>query len=168
MNSRGVSRRVTTALVAAAIAMPLASCSDGSGPKPPQEPTGRYELIMVGTKGLPFVWDSFMDGSYQELLSGSIRVLSRGRLEAEVFLHHYDNAGRLFEAIADTLVFEYRRSGEIVVLEFNDVLGTRTDTIEIDIYAEQPALRVLSINYFRAAPGKHPALMYNGLYVKQP
>lgn len=140
------------------------ACSDGSSPKP-SEPSGRYELRLVGDEGLPFRVNAYLDGSYDEIDQGSLRVLSRGRfvVAATTVRRNADGSYRL--EFADSLTFQYTRSGERVIVKFDDPLGVQTDTLDmVDLGDNSSGLHVRSVNYKRT--GLPAPLLYDALYVK--
>jgi len=143
----------------------LAACGDDGGPETKSEPQGQYALISVGTANLP-IRVNYLDGSYDLLVAGSLRVLSRSRLLVASDNPRFNSDGSVRTINTDTVIFSYRRDGDIVELEFFDPLGVRLDTLSVTTHFESPALRALSAHYVRS--GTPAPLIRNGLYVKQP
>lgn len=159
-----LSRSKVNNILRATAAAALLACADTSSPKP-SEPSGRYELVLVGDQALPHYVVGYLDGSYDEIDHGSLRVLSRGRLvvAATTFRRNVDGSFRF--SFADSLTFQYARSGERVVLRFQDPLGERTDTLDM-VYLgnNNSGLHVRSVNYKRI--GWPAPLVSDALYVK--
>lgn len=158
----GIQRRLVRCIAAASF-VATTTCADG-GPEKPTEPFGEYRLTAIGTRPLPVRWTSYLDGSYEEIVSGSLRFLSRGRVAAEMLTLHKNANGTVREEIGDTVIFVHRRSGTLVDLEFQDPLGVRRDTLDVETYFDQPALRARGENYART--GAPAPLKAGALYVK--
>jgi len=155
---------VVGTIVSVIVAPAFIACSDGSSPKP-SEPSGRYELVLVGDQGLPHYVTGYLDGSYDEIDNGSLRVLSRGRLvvAATTFRRNQDGSFRF--QFTDSITFQYKRSGQRAILTFDDPLGVRTDTLDlVDLGDNSSGLHVRSVNYIRS--GWPAPLIAEALYVK--
>lgn len=157
-------RRLVGVLIAAAIAgLALAACGDGGAPKD-TEPTGQYQLQTVGGEALPHFVIGYLNGEWDEISEGSLRVLSRGRLIVTATMDRRNPNGSLQRQTFDTVTFRYSRSGELVILSFQDFDGTRSDTLQLVDFGDNRGLHALSDNYRRISM---PITMVNGaLYVK--
>ena len=155
--------RMRDVAIVAALSIATTSCGD-HGPDKPNEPFGEYQLQSVAGKLVPYVSKTNLDGSYEEVVSGSLRFLSRGRFAAELLTLRKNADGTVREEIGDTVIFLYRRSVDIVDVEFQDPLGTKHDTLDVEDYFDQPALRARSNRYARA--GAPAPLMAGAFYVK--
>ena len=154
-------------LVAVAVAAMLSACSDGGGPPNASEPSGEYLLTLVGSSPLPYrVGGPYIDFSYIDRVGGSLKVLSRARLVAASVDHHFNRDGSLREETVDSVVFEFRRVGNVVELKFENQLGVRFDTLDLITYLDRPGLRARTMRYFR--PGFQDPILAGALYVKQP
>jgi hypothetical protein len=163
MSLRAVRDRLF-ALAASALAITFAACGDSAAAPKTTEPSGTYALTLIGDKTLPFYLGRTPDSSYTELDHGAMRVLSRGRLLVVATTYHYHPDSSFNRATEDSVIFSYRRTGDLVVLTFDDPLGARSDTLDMVTYFEQVGLRARSANYFRF--GWPAPLKAGALYVK--
>ena len=149
----------------AALVLLALACGDGTPPTP-SEPTGEYALQAVGIHPLPYRKATNLDGSYEDLIVGSLKVLSRNRLLVTGVVEQRSAQGALLESISDSVIFTWRRNGELVLLTFDDPLGPRSDTLDVTTFQSYPALRARSTHYRRSG---HPEPMLTGaVYVKTP
>ena len=147
-------------LIAVGVAL---ACGDGAAPEP-SEPTGLYQLQTVNGEGLPHVVAVYLDGSSDEIDQGALRVLSRGQLIVTATVLRRSAGGSLQRTTFDTVVFPYRRSGNHVVLSFQDPDGARSDTLELVDMGENSGLFSVSEHYRR--PLRPITLVKGALYVK--
>lgn len=141
----------------------LLACGDGSAPNP-GEPSGEYQLQRVNGEGLPHLVVSYLDGSWDEIDQGSLRVLSRGRVIVMATMARRSPSGSLQRQTFDTVSFQYVRSGDRLILRFQDADGVRADTLDIVDFGENAGLLALSDNYRR--PISPITLVRGALYVK--
>ena len=143
--------------------MSLASCGDDGAPKA-AEPSGQYELQTVGGAPLPHVLARYLSEEWDEISEGSLRVLSRGRLLVTATVDRRNPDGSLQRQTFDTVTFQYTRSGDLVVLSFQDFDGVRGDTLQLVTFGENAGLHALSQNYRRVSM---PITLVTGaLYLK--
>ena len=141
----------------------MCACGDPGSPQKPSEPTGRYTLSTVNGKALPIITVRYLSGAHDELVHGSLRVLSRGHLFVAATTHRFDPDSVFYLTQEDTATFAYRRAGNIVVLTLEDPLGPRTDTLEM-VTSPNVGLLVRSVHYIRS--GWPTPMFVNALYVK--
>lgn len=157
-----LSPRVGFIVTALTLAVAI-SCKDNGAPVT-TEPTGRYELQTIGGEELPFVTARYLSGDWDEISSGSLRVLSRGRLIIAAISDRRAPDGSLKFQVFDTLTFTYSRSGDLVVLGYQHFDGIEADTLQLIAVGENSGLHALSDNYRRATI---PITLVNGaLYLK--
>lgn len=141
----------------------MLSCGDSGAPEQ-REPTGEYRLQAVNDQALPHVIATYLNGEYDEIADGTLRVLSRGRLIVTAVVDRRNGNGSLQRETFDTVTFPYKRSGDLVTLSFQDPDGSRADTLQLLTFGDNLAIRALSENYRR--PTRPITLVNGALYVK--
>ena len=157
--------RTRIALLGLTAMVTVAACKDGGGPAKPGL-SGEYKLVNVAGQTPPYRLEGpFLDGSYIMFMSSNLRVLSRGRLSVGGTWEHRTREGALRELLADTVVFSYRRSGDIVELRFEDPVEVQYDTLDVITYFDVPALSARSMRYVRS--GALAPLRAGAIYVPE-
>ena len=111
-------RAALLALGAAALAAPVAGCKDSKDttePPPPAEFSGTFELRSIDGQ-LPLVVSSDLGGGQRRIVSGEIRVLSRGRLLEVVNYQYVPRTGSPHPVEPDSGTYGFTQSGDRILV----------------------------------------------------